>query len=734
MALTSACGRDTEVGGGSPSAAAGPTGTWAGRVEGTDAFVAVVGDGEQVAAYVCESGTIAEWFFGSESGADLALTSSGGAKLTLSLGGDATGQVTLANGTSHAFRAAATDATALYRADGETPDGRMIGGWIQLGNETRGSVSVVSTGGIVLQPAVPIDLSGSPTLTILFPSPMTPSTLGQPTANTTRFVWGAMGDSYASGEGNPETGIADPSNHDDFTGLRWGNDASIWIPIANASQAADLVTCHRSDQAGAPKAHRRLQALYSGVGFTLGFTACSGAATTDLINDGYAGPGTLTESLQGHARVPQPAQISRIRTLKEQNAGQLDALYMSIGGNDVGFGDIIGDCVFPFDATPGGCASKWTPLFHGKLDDLAASYATLDQVIKNRLGNVPVLHSDYPNPLHNGAAHQNPPVCQGDDFLAHGETGIGAADDFLKNNLSVEEAVFAFSLADAMNSVIRRPSAPNWAIVPAPAFAGNGLCTGTPHFNLNSAGLHRQGHDLDKPVFVLSAGLLHPNDAGFEAYADVIVASLRPLVDARVRTGLAAPTGVRIASAVRSGDITLQWNDRATSENAYQIEVKPARPEDADAILFPTGAIHLAGGGFAITVPGTNKQQFRHVVAPQPAMFTYRVRACHTGIGAGATCGSFSPEVVGANFAPTTPTGLAMSSTPLTLTQRLTSIAWAAAPGAIEYVLRMPADSAGQEVRTSGNSYFVAGPGAPASVQVAACNRVGCSAYSTGVP
>ncbi len=717
-------------------ASAGPHGSWVGRLDGTDAFVAVVADGTQIAAYICDSGPLAEWFFGPARAADLTLSSASGATLSLSLPEAAapmSGFLRLADGPSRAFQADPSTTPVLFRADAESEEGRQIAGWIQIGSETRGSLALVSPTGTQLRPAPALDLSGSPVIQALFPTPMTPSTLGTPTASATRFVWGAMGDSYAAGEGNPERGIADPSKPDDFSGLSWGNDTSNWIPIAGATQEADRLTCHRSDEAGAPKAQRALQALYPGVTFKLGFTACSGATTRDLLHDGYTGPGTRIEALKGNARVAQPAQVDRIRTFKTQQGGQLDAVYMSIGGNDIGFGDIISDCLFPFDVTPGGCKTKWEALIPQKLDTLADNYRALDGAIRDKLGSMPILRSDYPNPLHNGSPAQDPPVCHGDDFAAHGEVGIGAPDDFLKNNLSTEEAVFAFGLAGAMNSVMNRGDAPRWTRVTAPPSSGRGLCTGTPSFNLNSAGLHRQGHDMDVPLFVISGGLLHPNDQGYEGYAASIVSSLRPLVDARVKSGLAAPTGLRIGAAVRDRDITIHWNDRATAENAFQVEVLPARPEDAAAIIYPQGAVRLGGGGFIVTVAGTNTQSYAQQVG-QSAMFKYRVRACNTGViaGAGLDCGSFGAQVVGANFAPKTPTGLGMTIATAAGATPVTTFTWTAQPGALEYVVRAPAEAGGREIRSTSTAASLIG--SASSAQVAACNRVGCSAFSVRVP
>jgi hypothetical protein len=63
-----------------------------------------------------------------------------------------------------------------------------------------------------------------------FPPPMTSDSLEATATNPTKFVWAAVGDCFAAGEGAPETGIADPSNHDAFTALSWGNDSTTVVP------------------------------------------------------------------------------------------------------------------------------------------------------------------------------------------------------------------------------------------------------------------------------------------------------------------------------------------------------------------------------------------------------------------------------------------------------------------------------------------------------------------------
>src|SRR4051812_11949299 len=61
-------------------------GTWVGPLQGSRAFVAIVSDGDQIAAYVCDNGTVGSWFFG-PTGADgrIALAGRDGAGLDVTL-------------------------------------------------------------------------------------------------------------------------------------------------------------------------------------------------------------------------------------------------------------------------------------------------------------------------------------------------------------------------------------------------------------------------------------------------------------------------------------------------------------------------------------------------------------------------------------------------------------------------------------------------------------------------
>ncbi len=121
------------------------SGSFVGKVDGSDAFIAVVlhTDGA-VTAYVCDSTTISEWFKGSVDGASLSLTNADGARLSADLAaGSFDGTFTTSEGISLNFSVTEADQPAgLYR-DEDTVDGvDLVAGWIVLPDgDQRGAVS-----------------------------------------------------------------------------------------------------------------------------------------------------------------------------------------------------------------------------------------------------------------------------------------------------------------------------------------------------------------------------------------------------------------------------------------------------------------------------------------------------------------------------------------------------------------------------------------------------------------
>lgn len=128
----------------------------------------------------------------------------------------------------------------------------------------------------------------------------------------------ALGDSVASGEGNPQPGRK-------------------WLDAA----------CHRSPIAGFEQAARLLAESLRHTSITFVSLACSGAEIrTGLIGD-YAG----VDPEQGKA--PYAPQVRRLRRIAAARAaaggGSVDAVLLSVGANDIGFSSIVKTCALPIN-------------------------------------------------------------------------------------------------------------------------------------------------------------------------------------------------------------------------------------------------------------------------------------------------------------------------------------------------------------------------------------------------
>jgi hypothetical protein len=137
-----------------PPVAAPATGgsSFAGVIPDTNRFVALVSNGRNARAYVCDGETVAEWFSGDVTNGTLDLTSAGGARLQATLDqAGASGTFTPAGGPAAAFTAEPVRAPAgLYRAERNIDGVDYVGGWIVLPDgQTQGAIRVVGDNPII---------------------------------------------------------------------------------------------------------------------------------------------------------------------------------------------------------------------------------------------------------------------------------------------------------------------------------------------------------------------------------------------------------------------------------------------------------------------------------------------------------------------------------------------------------------------------------------------------------
>lgn len=211
------------------------------------------------------------------------------------------------------------------------------------------------------------------------------STSSTQTIDLKDYLIVSLGDSYASGEGNPEVpGIYTIA----FPPCRQEGQVQLTTPCVQgirqrAGWTADA--CHRSSWAGPAQAALLLERDDPHSTVTFVSLACSGA--------------TIEEGLLGRqvSRPPdRPPQVDALADILCPPAAacagpeaqrRVDALVISVGGNDIGFSDIVADCIRLFSACTGDTISEDSPVAQArpKLIGLVLRYVQLFRAINATL-------------------------------------------------------------------------------------------------------------------------------------------------------------------------------------------------------------------------------------------------------------------------------------------------------------------------------------------------------------
>ena len=171
-----------------------------------------------------------------------------------------------------------------------------------------------------------------------------------------------MGDSYGSGEGNPHS----PAQYD------WAGFATrgaIWADSPDGQEALYHRMAHRSSKAGAAMAALDLENNSDKSSVTFVFLNHTGATINQGVLNGQpsgepsAAPGT------------SPAQISRLSQIV--GSRPIDTMIMSIGGNDMGFAQVLRDLVTNENL---GFLNEYEQNITDILEGALAKVETLDQV------------------------------------------------------------------------------------------------------------------------------------------------------------------------------------------------------------------------------------------------------------------------------------------------------------------------------------------------------------------
>lgn len=294
----------------------------------------------------------------------------------------------------------------------------------------------------------------------------------------------SIGDSFASGQGNPDI-------------PKQGSTRAKWV---------DNV-CSRSAFAGAAQAALSIEQADPHTSVTFVSLACSGATVEAGLTGVY---------LKGGRSLPP--QVDKVKEVV--NGRPIDALFISIGGNDIGFANLVAKCIMHHNCSAN---DEALAMLKAGLDSLPARYQALSEKL-NGLQAAKVFITEYPDL----ARDENRQFCH-----------HAPAFDVLRF-LRREEAQWASQVVvKGLNDQVKAAAdAHGWVYVGgiAEGFAAHGYCAGERRWVRTFSDAKRtQGMDnkcdlLDLGSIkscIISSGSVHPNGGGHAWYATRLIEELQ---------------------------------------------------------------------------------------------------------------------------------------------------------------------------------------------------------------
>lgn len=286
-----------------------------------------------------------------------------------------------------------------------------------------------------------------------------------------RYV--ALGDSYSASEGVPP--FLDPPN------WRLSRDGIVFDPAPSESYA-----CHRAENGWV----RKLSGIPNLTAMDLDFQACTGARIVDLTGNRQE---HTVEYAADTTKADIPSKVYNDVQLESLNAGNVGAITLTIGGNDLGFGPVIERCLLNWT---GDCMGKELPgtdftlreWANVKLALISLNYVGLYSEIRTRAPGASVTVGTYPR------------LVSPEGYVKFHLAPIGEG-----------EARFLNSRVDLLAEIIK-------------------LRAGESGFDVADVRREFDGHAVgDSDSWIVGANVVpwkrqysfHPNSSGVDAYTDV---------------------------------------------------------------------------------------------------------------------------------------------------------------------------------------------------------------------
>jgi hypothetical protein len=300
----------------------------------------------------------------------------------------------------------------------------------------------------------------------------------------------AFGDSYVSGEGNPDKArIFDPDD-DEYAPPEWTD-----------------YQCHRSRHSWAMRAAR----AFEGPGTTVTFLnyACSGAKANDLVAGSYRG----IQPLRGDKRLPAQLVAAReaLGNPIAASTRPVHGVLMSVGVNDAAFSSVLMDCaainsgihIDPIFSDP--CnRSGLTRYVRNAIAGLRESYDRLEVGLAENVKGGAVRLVEYPSRVLTNERDR------------HGGCGIFEGIDS-------DEAHWITDRGDELNARMRTSAAfHGWRYVRGVRddFRGHGYCAGGRTWFRSFSGSDKLQGNV--------AGTAHPLGDGHSAVARLVAPTIPP--------------------------------------------------------------------------------------------------------------------------------------------------------------------------------------------------------------
>jgi hypothetical protein len=308
----------------------------------------------------------------------------------------------------------------------------------------------------------------------------------------------SMGDSLASGEGNPDV----PGSYS--ISIDWPLDISI---DTNRAAIWKDSRCHRSAKSGPALAAKSYEDASPYTSVTFVSVACSGAEIRHLVSDRYGGIAPVGSSTV-------PPQVDAVASLLGPNSPrggrQIDALLVSAGINNLGFSDIIKRCLVNNNFASGHTSCVTSDHIADMVDDLTRQYAYLAFALAWKMPSTREVYlNNYPSNVFRGGA------C---GVLAGNIPGVGHIPSKGIDSAEAEEMNrwgLALSAKITKATDAFRGDPYRWNRVPdlAGPFTPHAYCDNPSWFRSLEESLAGQG-DLN--------GTAHPNPAGHLQYASLL--------------------------------------------------------------------------------------------------------------------------------------------------------------------------------------------------------------------